>query len=168
MRTATTNSRPADEVGALIVQPSTGESAAASARRNPTSVGLLIALHALVVYLASPVRFESDSYWTTFTARSLIAHGDVDLDEYADLARSRHDFQIDRQRGHVYYAVPLATSLVALPMVAVAAAINGASVDRQLHAGDNPTEPLSAALIVALTTFVMFLVARRVDRKSVV
>ena len=77
-----------------------------------------------------------------------------------------HSFQIERRDGHTYYAVPLGTSLAAVPVVAVASLLRGDELDTNLARGDNqPWDGMSAALIVAATVAVMFDVARRLSSR---
>lgn len=123
---------------------------------------LVVFAVALLVYWVSPVRLQTDSAWTTATARSLIRHGDVDLDEYSTLLRVNHGFQTERRGGHVYYSVPLGTSLFAVPMVAVGSLVDADALDAHVSRGDNhPWDGLSAAIITAATAAVVFAIARR-------
>ncbi len=47
-----------------------------------------------------------------FAARSLVASGDVDLDEHRpEIIDHGTGFQIEQHGGHTYYEAPLATSL---------------------------------------------------------
>jgi hypothetical protein len=148
----------ADEQGVVTPRP---------AWRGPTAVGMLVVfVLALGVYWLSPVRQESDSFWVAMTARSLLKHGDVDLDEYSTLIRWNHGFQIEHRDGHAYYAVPLATSLAAVPVVAAASVLDGRSLDENLAKGQNgPWDGLAAALIAAATVAVVFAVARGLDKR---
>jgi hypothetical protein len=137
-----------------------------SARRS-TALGMLVVFTiAFCVYWASPVREESDSFWAVMTARSLLKHGDVNLDEYTELIRLNHSFQIEHRGGHAYYAVPVGTSLVAVPVVAVASLLDGRALDRDLQHGQNqPWDGIAAALVTAATVAVLFAVARRLSTR---
>jgi hypothetical protein len=134
-----------------------------SGRRARASIALGIFLVTFAVYAASSVRLQTDSHWVVFTARSVLRHGDVDLDEYGAQVREAHGFQLDRLDGREYYAVPLATSLAALPVVGIASLVDGASLDRALDRGESqPYDGLSAALIVALSCVVLYFALSRV------
>jgi hypothetical protein len=123
---------------------------------------LAVLIVAFAIYLASPVRLETDSYWVVYTARSLVAHQDANLDEYGRLYRDGTGFQLESICGHTYYEAPLATSLAAVPFVAAASAIEGDALDRRLEAGHaQPLDGIVAAALAAITTMVMFLVLTR-------
>jgi hypothetical protein len=141
--------------------PSCAASSAAQARRR-TVVGMLVVfVVSLLVYWVSPVRFESDSFWVTNTARSLVKDGNADLDEYSTLVHWNRGFQTERRDGHVYYSVPLGTSLAAVPVIAFAAVVDP-DLDRHLAKGTNgPWDGITAALLAAATVAVVFAIARR-------
>jgi hypothetical protein len=132
-------------------------------RLGRTGTGVLVVFAvALLVYRISPVRLQTDSAWTTITARSLVKEGNVDLDEYAHLLHVNHGFQTERRNGHVYYAVPLGTSLFEVPVVAVGSLLDADGLDAKVSKGINqPWDGLSAALITAATAAVVFAIARR-------
>jgi len=149
--------------------PSAAEIATAESGGSAVRTGaaaLLVCIVAFTVYVSSPVLLESDSYWTVFTARSLIERGDVDLDEYIGQHPARDQIQLDAFAGHRYYSVPIATSLVTVPVVAVASIVNGDELDRQLANGQpNPTESLAASIVAALVVLMIFLMARRLTTR---
>ena len=148
--------------GSPVVVP-----AASRSRMRSTGVGLLVVFAvSILVYWISPVRMQTDSFWVSMTARSLVREGNVDLDEYHALIRVNHSFQIERRDGHAYYAVPLGASLAAVPVVAVASLLGGDKLDANLARRDNqPWDGMSAALIVAATVAVMFAIARRLSSR---
>jgi hypothetical protein len=130
-----------------------------SRRSGTWAWALVVCMVAFAIYYASPVRLETDSYWVVFTARSLVAHGDADLDEYHSIIDHGTGFQVERWRGHFYYEAPLATSLAAVPFVAVASVVDGRALDRRLASGHaQPLDGIIAAVIAALATALMFLV----------
>ena len=121
---------------------------------------------ALVVFLVSPVRSITDSAWVVYTARSLVARGDVNLDEYGAVVSHAHGFQLDEVDGRHYYSVPFATSASAIPAVLVESVIDGASLDEQLRHGDNqPADAVTAALLAALCTLVVYATALRITQR---
>ncbi len=152
---------------------------AASARlgpEQPPTVGasrrvvvgwvLVILVVSFAVYAASPVRLQTDSYWAVFTARSLVAHGDVDLDEYQPIIDHGTGFQIEQHGGHAYYEAPLATSLSAVPFVAVASLIDGPGLDHRLeHGRSKPLDTWIAAALAAMAVALMFLISLRLTSR---
>jgi hypothetical protein len=121
----------------------------------------------LVVYLASPVKEITDSYWSVYTAVSLIRHRDATLDEYPAALKAAGDFQVTRHDGHAYYSVPPATSLLAVPLVALDMLIDGKQLDHQLDTGAKPTlDPVIAAVFTALAAALVFGFANRVLRRT--
>jgi len=163
-----------DPRGVAVLIP--GETEVADAGAVPASVeadeGQTVATRCAVVvwtlvliivsfglYAASPVRLQTDSHWVVFTARSLVAHGDVDLDEYRSISDHGATFQIEQQGRHAYYEAPLGTSLAAVPFVAVASLIDGPGLDQQLEQGrSQPLDGWIAAAMAAITVGLMFLV----------
>jgi hypothetical protein len=147
----------------------TGSSAADEARRStriarsfPAALTTVVAI-AFLVYWASPVRLETDSFWTTYTARSLVAHGDVNIDEYHAIYDRSGNFQVETIDGHHYYEVPLAASLTSVPVVAIASIVDGPGLDRRLASGHaQPLDGIVAAIIAALAVGVVFAVIRRI------
>src|SRR5689334_1522559 len=96
-----------------------------SPRLRRVLVPVVLFLAVAVVYARSPVNQTTDSFWVVYTATSIIDHHDADLDEYPEALRLADGFQVDQVDGRSYYSVPMTTSLVATPMVAVALAVNG-------------------------------------------
>lgn len=60
---------------------------------------------------------SSDSKWTVFIAMSLIKEGDIDLDEYEDIANNH--YAIYRMDGHYYSVYPIGVPLMSVPFVYV-------------------------------------------------
>src|SRR5713101_4394409 len=124
---------------------------------------LVVVVVTFLVYWASPVRLETDSFWTVYTARSLVARGDVNLDEYHAIYDRSGQFQVEAIGGHHYYQEPLAASLTSVPIVAIASIINGPGLEQRLagrHA--KPLDGIVAAVIAALAAGMTFTVIRRI------
>ena len=137
-----------------------------ASRRVVLGWALLILVVSFAIYAVSPVRLQTDSYWAVFTARSLVAHGDVDLDEYRPIIEHGTGFQIEHHGGHAYYEAPLATSLSAVPFVAVASLFDGQGLDRHLERGrSKPLDTWIAAILAACAVTLMFLVALRLTTR---
>ena len=153
----------AQDVGADAI---TGDTAVRARRGRTAAWALTVMILAFAVYLASPVRLETDSFWVVYTARSLVAHQDADLDEYHQIIRRGTGFQVESHNGHSYYEAPLATSLAAVPFVAVASMFEGDALDHRLADGHaQPLDGIIAAALAAVTTGVMFLVLNRLTRR---
>jgi len=85
---------------------------------------------ALAVFLASPVRQVSDSYYSLLVAEQLVARGTLDLGEYfaGELPLDRFPgnrqnglpYQVKRRGDRVLYEFPLGASLLAAPWMAAA------------------------------------------------
>jgi hypothetical protein len=150
----------------LPIRATTGPEATGGVPTHTAVVAVVVAVVSFVVFSMSPVRLETDSFWVVFTARSLVAHGDVDLDEYHEIVDHGTGFQVERYEGHTYYEAPLATSLVAVPFVAVASLLDGPGLDRRLVEGHaQPLDGVIAAVVAALTTALMFLVLSRLTTR---
>jgi len=94
-----------------------------------------------------------DSVWSIPIARSILYERNVDLDEYAALLTKHHYYAIESIAGHVYSIFPVGASLVALLVVAL---LDTAGI----RPHDNKTEKLVASLVVALTTVLLYSLAR--------
>ena len=139
--------------------------AARPAGARPSVLELLVPvavfLVAAFVYVVSPVNQTTDSFWAVYTAVSIVDHGDATLDEYPTALANADGFQVDQIDGHAFYSVPLATSLVAVPGVAVALAVDGDGLRGQLARGEPPPlDPLLASVVAAAAVMVVYLLAR--------
>ncbi|MHB8079478.1 MAG: hypothetical protein ACYDIE_09500 [Candidatus Krumholzibacteriia bacterium] len=90
-----------------------------SAPRERLLAALLLAT-VFAVHALSPIHQTGDSTFAIPTASSLIRTGNIDIDEYADLAAFSPGFAHLRVGSHLYNAFPLGTSLLAAPFVLVA------------------------------------------------
>lgn len=77
-----------------------------------------VPLLALVVFVASPLKVQSDSVWSVPVALSLLREGDVDLDEYAATVERTGHYAVVEAGGHLYPLFPLGASLAAVPLLA--------------------------------------------------
>ena len=108
------------------------------------------------------MRLETDSFWTVFTARTLVAHGNLDLREYEPLTERVNPFQIQDVGASRYYRVPLVATLTSVPVVAVVSVFDGSALDNSLHHGHaQPTDSIAAALTTALAVGLVFAISRR-------
>lgn len=84
------------------------------------AVAALLMATVFIVHAASPIHQTGDSTFAIPTANSIIRTGNVDVDEYRDLAAFSDPQTLLRQGDHLYNAFPLGTSLLAVPCVLVA------------------------------------------------
>src|SRR6185369_4569056 len=95
-----------------------------------------------------------DSRWSIPTARSLLYERNTDLNEYRSLLEKNQFFAIEVFDGRFYGTFPIGASLLAVPVVGVVDALG-------LKLGDGKIEKVTASLAIALTTMLLFLIARR-------
>lgn len=115
----------------------------------------------LLVFIAhsfwSPVHTPFDSGWTVYTATSLIAEGNLDLDEFQTRIDG-HDHRVIRDHGHFYDRYPPGTPLLSVPFVYILNNFlkHGISVDLIRVFQGNVEKGIAAAL-VAIVTVIVFL-----------
>ncbi len=149
-----------DPVG--IAGPGARPRAPRGGRVPAVAMTLAVVALAFLVYWASPVRLETDSFWTVFTARTLVAHGNLDLREYEPLTERVNPFQIQDVGASRYYRAPLVATLTSVPVVAVVSVFDGSALDNSLHHGHaQPTDSIAAALTTALAVGLVFAISRR-------
>lgn len=95
-----------------------------------------------------------DSRWSIPTARSLLYERNTDLNEYQSLLEKNQFFAIEVFDGRFYSTFPIGASLLAVPVVGVVDALG-------LNLRDGKIEKAVASLAIALTTMLLFLIARR-------
>jgi hypothetical protein len=145
--------------------------------RGPLARNVLLALVLFVVTLTvhgfSPVsNVGGDSYWSTFTARSLMLHGDLDISEYRHLIADDAPHVLRRDvdgEERLYNTFPYGSSVIAIPLMVVADAwlhvAKGSDIDAYLNATlfPEPLERFAGSMFTAATTVLVFLLvlARR-------
>src|SRR4051794_29081801 len=143
---------------------------AATTRRS----GLRIALAAFAVFVVTLAvhgfstvsNAGGDSYWSTFTARSIMLQHNLELSEYSDLMTPQSPSLIHLQRhGHdeVFNYFPYGTSLLAIPPLVIADGwfhLHGTNLDRHLHTHPIPQglERFLASFFTALAATIIFLI----------
>jgi hypothetical protein len=162
-------------VAAAVVDVGAGETRAgpetdpgrpAEAASRARLVGALVGILVFFVFVVSPVHTITDSVWTIHTARSLVTEGNADLDEFPSALEDPDGFQLDEIDGRQYYAVPLGTSLSAIPVVLLGSIIDDAGMADGLEHNDvQPYDALAAALLVAVTALVVYGIALRTTRR---
>jgi hypothetical protein len=121
---------------------------------------LLVFVVTLAVYWNSPSeQTGSDTIWSIILADSIVRERDVDLDEFRSIIPS-HDGNIVRVNGHDYSLFPIGAPLLAAPFVALYEIINPRAHE-QLQQIQWPLDWHIASILTALTTVVIYLIARR-------
>ena len=117
-----------------------------------------------VAHLESKVITSGDSRWFIPAAVSILHHGDMDLDEYAERIRAEGYYGIQKVQGHFYNIFPPGTSLASLPLVwaldVFLEKAAGLSLERLLQEQRlEKSERFIASFFVAAAAALMFLVA---------
>ncbi|WP_257463586.1 hypothetical protein [Archangium lipolyticum] len=137
------------------------------------------------VYIASPVRIQTDSIWSIPTAASILHEGNANLDEFRPTFSSytAHG-TYEHSDGHAYYDYPLGAVLAALPFLAGMEAVLSLFEPALPHLGGlgtyiqkwlltfrstgtidlgfyNRTEQLIASFYVSVAVVVLFLALRK-------
>jgi hypothetical protein len=132
------------------------------------------------IHFISGVGAGGDSRWVIPTAVSIYTHCDTDLNEYPDLLKQWDYYCCDDVNGHYYSFFPIGTTVMALPFVLASdLALRGAlwlfpGLEGRIRAmSPHPigevtiltvasrVEWLAACTIVALTTLLLFRLARQ-------
>ena len=131
---------------------------------------LALFLVTFAVQAASPVTTSTDSAWTFHISASLLREHNFNLDEYSRIINLQLDYRMRVIDGHIYSYYPVATPLLISPLVWLVNRLYPISHPTDFytylaqHAPDERTarlEKLIASGIVALSTAVMYLIARR-------
>ncbi len=139
-----------------------------STRRIEWLTTLLVFLLIYTAYLRSGNNVTFDSAWTIHTSMSLLREHNADLDEYRNFlntAGQTQAYATETIDGHVYNSYPMGSSIIALPIVAAADQLlhlwYGVDLQEYLqHSFSEPLELLIAALLVTLTAFILYRLAR--------
>lgn len=143
-------------------QPAQGVGRSSIWAEHPIVKVILPLLLALLVFLGhshSPVSQSGDSGWAIPLSLSILREHDLDLDEYASqIAPS--DSRVDRIDGHYFSYFPYGTSLLSLPFVWLAMQFDPQLADPSQVAFPE-MEVIIASAIIAITSLVMYAVARQ-------
>lgn len=93
---------------------------ALSAAARDRVVAALLMAAVFLLHAASPIHQTGDSAFAIPTAASIVRAGNIDVDEYGDMAAFNHPQAVLRHGGHLYNSFPLGTSLLAAPCVLAA------------------------------------------------
>ncbi len=127
-------------------------------------MGLLLLLASFAVYRLATVPALAnslDNEWYVPTSLSLLFEGDAELGEYAGIQGFRRSYRLDRRPDGIYNYFPIGTSLLALPVVALALPLTGelAEPARSAWLAD-----LAADVFAATSVWLLFLVGRRLAK----
>jgi hypothetical protein len=143
-------------------------------RLNPTrKAGILIFVLTLSIFLVSRIHQVTDSAYSMLLSQSLIHHGSFQLDHYA---LPRHEpegrgyytsngpiYQLEVFDGHIYYHLPVGSSILSMPFVAVlnVFGVSAANADGTYNPrGETRIEVGLAALLMAGLAVIFFYTAR--------
>ncbi len=123
----------------------------------------LIFVAVLVTHWYSGNHIPIDSRYSIHTAMSIIREGNTDLDEYRPLISEINDSHLTETiAGHVYSVYPLGASLLALPFVFTIDLVSHGALAKYIqHAVPDMIESFVACFIVALTSVLIYAIARR-------
>jgi hypothetical protein len=110
----------------------------------------------IAVYDRSPVRTSADSRWSIAEAMSFIQGHDGNLSEYQKLLDAQDYYAIDMENGKPYPFFPIGASLLAVPFVAIAAAVQPSFEERLKERVPANFEALVASFYGALAAVVFF------------
>jgi hypothetical protein len=131
-----------------------------SHRRTDVFVASLIFIATFWVFRHAPIQQAGDSQYSMLLAESLLRHGDFLLDRY-HLPES--DYRLQRIGGHVYYSFPPGTSVLSVPLVAVAHARGESAVGpdgEYSRKGELRLDAQLSALLMAFFSSIAYATAR--------
>lgn len=132
-------------------------SLAADGRSSPKTKYVLLLICVLIFVCCKQNRNHyavGDSYGTLLVSQALLEHGSIRLDPYADRIPPGHQFQY--RDGHVYYFFPIGTSIIAMPMAALALAAGKDMLENNRRLQATISRPVNIAVFLLL-----FLIGRR-------
>lgn len=155
---------------------------------NTSRWGAVLFVLVLAIYLASPVKVQSDSGWSVPLALSLVREGNLDLNEYAETFADGSDYRVvtdahGSARSYFPVLVPLLiapvlggfTALVRVASPLLPEPLN-AGAERWLRHADatghidltffDTVEHLLASLASALAVLLFFLAAKRASLRG--
>jgi len=110
----------------------------------------------IAIYDRSPVRTSADSRWSIAEAMSFIQGHDGNLSEYRTLLEAQDYYAIDMENGKPYPFFPIGASLLAVPFVAIATAVQPSFEERLKERVPANFEALVASFYGALAAVVFF------------
>lgn len=126
----------------------------------------LVFLAVLIGHLYSSNTDLSDSVWSIHTAMSIVKQGNIDLDEYSEIASETGlEYTLETVGGHTYTTYPIGASIVAVPFVFAADRLSGPILGLDLdeyikHNHPQRLESFVASFVVALTAVLIYRIAR--------
>jgi len=102
------------------------------------------------IFIASGVNISADSRWSLHTAHSLLQGQTGRLDAYRTALEKEDNYAIEMIGGHPRTIFPMGVSILAMPFVAVATAIDPTLADQLKHSTGFRTEKVIASIFCAL------------------
>jgi hypothetical protein len=108
--------------------------------------------------------WSGDTKWSVYTSMSIIHEGNTNLDEYL-MGRSDglggRDYAVEKVAGHYYFAYPIGTPVLSLPIIAVYEKAYSLLGEGDFNASVKDRVPLDverlcASIIVALTSVLIY------------
>ncbi len=87
-------------------------------RQATLAVAAAVVLGSFLMFAGSHNRQVGDSRYSILLAQNLISHGDFDLARYRLVDPGQSDYRLERVGNHVYYAFPIGSSVLSVPLVA--------------------------------------------------
>src|SRR5229473_297281 len=138
--------------------------------RNELIAGLLVFVITGAIFILSHNRQIADSKYSMLLSESLLHHGTFTLDRYQfpesgnATAPGWHGiYHLEMINGHVYYVLPVGSSILSLPWVAVmnAFGISSANADGSYNPrGERITQATLAAILMAAFASLVFFSSR--------
>jgi len=134
------------------------QSAGPALLRSHRSMAGFLFVSLFILYLSSPVIPLSDTKYSIFTSISLLRHGDINLDEYADLLQLYQRHAIVDINGHSYDYFPAGTSILAAPIVYILSRFYGYGY---IESHSAQFEIVIAGIFMSLATVNLFYILTR-------
>lgn len=118
---------------------------------------------ATAIFILSPTRQFFDSKYTVLLSESLLKHHSFELDRYFPAESVVDDYRLEKINGHVFSYFPPGSSILSLPMVAVANALGFSAVnasEKWNDTGEFSIESAIASLLMAGLAAMIFLMSR--------
>ncbi len=138
--------------------------------KNELIAGLLVFIVTGTIFILSHNRQIADSKYSMLVSESLLRHGTFTLDRYQfpdsgnpDGPAWRGIYQLQMIKGHVYYVLPVGSSILSLPWVAVmnTVGISSANADGSYNSrGERIIQASLASLLMAAFASLVFFTSR--------
>lgn len=135
---------------------------------QPVNAVIIIFFVVLVSHFSTKLYTSGDSIWSIPTAISIVKEGNVNLDEYKDIAEAYSYYGIRVVDGHLYNDFPIGVSLLALPFVFAVELFSSSfsypvslQLSKDLFSAVGNLEIFVASFVVAVTAIFIYFIARK-------